>query len=942
MTSSPNFCWGWIHLSDIHFGHGDPRWASDQSDVVSALSGDIAALILDGAPRPNGLVITGDIAFSGGVVKLDEYDRALALIDDLRSQFEIETVLAVPGNHDVQRTIKAGPQLRLVKALRNESERVEDSLVLPADGQELSARFANYNKFISSVGGPAGPSADGQWEHTIDLGTGDRLRFVGWNTALLSNDDTDDGCLQVGRDAMNRSLRPRDELELVILLTHHPLESLTPRERAYASSRVFSRVDAHLHGHVHGAQNVLSVRGSGDSLVTITAGAAHADEDVGGEQTPHRYNMAAIRTEGSAWSLRVWPRRWSEASARWMPDIELTDGKSTYVDLQLRSPDDFSSQPDELGRLSGTSLTTIGRRRTAFPTDLSVAECIERNLIVEPAIAWSGSSPTPASSDVVNMSLIGSVLVLGAPGSGKTVLLTGVGMALAESGRRPLVVDIGRLPTDNPTLLDVFLAIDTNSSGVQVGPLDDVVILIDGIDESLAQGLDAESIASRIASLGKIATLIATCRKDEFERILAAHLPNDLFVRVGALQPWRVDVEFPTYIDRLAEAGLVSSRSLVDLVTADPKLQRLAERPLYARMLTLVAEDGALPDSSTSLYRRYLSKLASLTDSDLKRVGGASLLRSFALWQGVCWGLHGSFHRDRTTFQFDRMLQIAEGVGVTAKTASRSLAGLVDVEPVDMRATFIHYSFYEFLVASAFAETICAHSPDAESVARSLEVDFPIEIRRHAARILSSADIDPNTLIERLAIAFAEARGFPDAKRQTVGNLAAYLLCRIGGSAGPTIANLLSTEGDPFLRNSLWWALARSGDSAAAEGYLAELLESPSLREMNRGYLLYYYGDISASAGPPFMDAAPFADWSHTRAALLEKFASKTYGAVPRGRAIIDVFTVLDLLRVRRESDDAELVAEIDARLTSLAACATEDNALARVSQMRAELSSKA
>ena len=62
----------WIHLSDFHFGHGDSSHSWDQQLVLKALREDIAALQTQKLPAPDALLVTGDIAFSGGVRKKTE------------------------------------------------------------------------------------------------------------------------------------------------------------------------------------------------------------------------------------------------------------------------------------------------------------------------------------------------------------------------------------------------------------------------------------------------------------------------------------------------------------------------------------------------------------------------------------------------------------------------------------------------------------------------------------------------------------------------------------------------------------------------------------------------------------------------------------------------------------------------------------------------------
>ena len=66
----------WVHLSDIHVGHGDrdkPHgW--NQVLVMEALRKDIASR--PGPKRVDKILVTGDIAFSGDGLAPDEYARA--------------------------------------------------------------------------------------------------------------------------------------------------------------------------------------------------------------------------------------------------------------------------------------------------------------------------------------------------------------------------------------------------------------------------------------------------------------------------------------------------------------------------------------------------------------------------------------------------------------------------------------------------------------------------------------------------------------------------------------------------------------------------------------------------------------------------------------------------------------------------------------------------
>ena len=80
-----------VHLSDLHFGHHDPR-------LAEGLAADIEG------QKPDLVVVSGDFAQVGSE---EEFQAARAFLDSLTAPF-----FAVPGNHDV-------PAINLVRRFLN-------------------------------------------------------------------------------------------------------------------------------------------------------------------------------------------------------------------------------------------------------------------------------------------------------------------------------------------------------------------------------------------------------------------------------------------------------------------------------------------------------------------------------------------------------------------------------------------------------------------------------------------------------------------------------------------------------------------------------------------------------------------------------------------------------------------------------------------------------
>src|SRR5688572_22931427 len=96
-----------LHLSDIHFSKSLFSAPFDlDANLRNELELDIGRTI-DDVGAPAGILVAGDIAFSG---QRDEYDRAGAWLGVLANLVRCpqENVWCVPGNHDVDRQVITG------------------------------------------------------------------------------------------------------------------------------------------------------------------------------------------------------------------------------------------------------------------------------------------------------------------------------------------------------------------------------------------------------------------------------------------------------------------------------------------------------------------------------------------------------------------------------------------------------------------------------------------------------------------------------------------------------------------------------------------------------------------------------------------------------------------------------------------------------------------
>lgn len=336
----------WLHLSDLHFGHGSTGHRYNQQRVLAALADDVQKQVEEGLlPQPDLILITGDIAFSGGdlnrVPVEDEYRQAATWLAALASSLNVPNghIVLVPGNHDVQRSAdRDSATKKLVEDLRSGTRSIDDAFHDPTELARLLNRQANYRAFASRYA--CSLFAGSPWA-TYSLTVRDlSVRLLGLNTALLAADDHDQGRLRVGERMLTEllsGLSPVGEsTELVLSLSHHPLVGGWLGDEPTVKKWLRRHVHCHLDGHVHEAESESARSGSGSEWLCITAGAAHAEAMPQGVPAGHGYNLAAVVDTHAGVKLRIWPRKFSDPNADFRPDIDKVNPQTLYAEHALR------------------------------------------------------------------------------------------------------------------------------------------------------------------------------------------------------------------------------------------------------------------------------------------------------------------------------------------------------------------------------------------------------------------------------------------------------------------------------------------------------------------------------------------------------------------------------------------------------------------------------
>jgi len=262
-----------LHLSDLHFKNND----NSQDIILSSLLKKISLLIKNES-KPNVLIITGDIAFSG---KTEEYNKALEYIQSIATVCEINNkrIFIIPGNHDVDRDMIDKRHIGWWYAFKTEEE-VTGNLSSEDSFPKIIAKSQAYMEFFKKcMSNDIQIGKFGQYLCKLQYDTENGKKEViiaGLNSSLFCGYDGDEnGKLALGMEQVNffdQTINPDEDI--VITCIHHPFKCFHPCEQT--TLNILQRFsDVILSGHVHEASNSAIRDGSVGETIFITAGASY-------------------------------------------------------------------------------------------------------------------------------------------------------------------------------------------------------------------------------------------------------------------------------------------------------------------------------------------------------------------------------------------------------------------------------------------------------------------------------------------------------------------------------------------------------------------------------------------------------------------------------------------------------------------------------------------
>lgn len=260
-----------LHLSDLHFKSQDISQDIVLSSLIKAIN-----KIFSKESKPDILIITGDIAFSG---KSEEYEKAAIFVNNICNICHVdkENIVLIPGNHDVDRAKINKNHINWWYGFKTEQE-ISDVLKSDESFPKIFAKNEHFYEFLGKItNNSIIIERYGQYIKEVKLDNEPiGIKIVGLNSSLFCGYDGDDKeRLALGLDQVNACDQVIDsDSEIIISCIHHPLKCFHPSDRT--SLTILQRFsDIILSGHVHETSTTSVSDGIAGKTVFLSAGSAY-------------------------------------------------------------------------------------------------------------------------------------------------------------------------------------------------------------------------------------------------------------------------------------------------------------------------------------------------------------------------------------------------------------------------------------------------------------------------------------------------------------------------------------------------------------------------------------------------------------------------------------------------------------------------------------------
>lgn len=236
-----------IHLSDLHYRL---NWEEDQELVLNNFFIDLEKQLTAFDKKRTFFAFSGDMVLKGSENNL--YKEFYNYFDKKLNELGIpkEQRICVPGNHDVSRQYIESKHVEHTGIIKSALDEKEFNDYISNPENLFRSKFDNYNSFekeFCELGISANLTGQG---HLL----ADNISIYCLNSALCSsggyNDIDDKNLLSIDTRQLHKWLQTQNS-KCKILITHHPLNWLSPWANEELGKIIKNNFTLCLNGHVH-------------------------------------------------------------------------------------------------------------------------------------------------------------------------------------------------------------------------------------------------------------------------------------------------------------------------------------------------------------------------------------------------------------------------------------------------------------------------------------------------------------------------------------------------------------------------------------------------------------------------------------------------------------------------------------------------------------------
>ena len=337
-----------IQMSDIHFKSSSGDSYDIDKQLRSAMIRDLKNNVLNYIDNIKGILVCGDLAFSGQKGELEiakEFLKKMTMLLGL----SLKEVFCVVGNHDVDQSVIKNSHI--IELLQSELKKVDD---MDADKLDSILRkiqkdvhiqgllykpIDNYNQFADSL--LCNYTVDKpNWERDFKLDEKYTLRLWGMNSTLISSHkdhfDEKGNWLSYGEERKmvinNKQIPEPQDNVIYMTLCHHPTQ-------CWNNERLVTMMDGRAKLQLYGHKHIQSIDAN-EQRITINSGALQPER--GNDWIP-LYNWISLKVVDNELIVRIFPRIYDNDIGNFQRDVKNCDTEKEYKELRLKL-DEFSDK----------------------------------------------------------------------------------------------------------------------------------------------------------------------------------------------------------------------------------------------------------------------------------------------------------------------------------------------------------------------------------------------------------------------------------------------------------------------------------------------------------------------------------------------------------------------------------------------------------------------